>query len=108
MFNICFEMRGFPLESNAEEVAVNVIVWLQSLASVVDPDRAIIMEILPLATVVKKDSYQSLIFMGNADVTKAKAGERYQIHRINPYYHNNSLYEIVLEMNMKPNYTQSP
>jgi len=106
MFDIRFEMRGFPLESKAEEASVNVISWC-TRGIEESHARDIIMEILPLATVVKKDRYQSLIFMGNAEVTKAKAGESYHIHLRTPYYYNNSSCDIEMEINMKPYHTLS-
>jgi len=106
MFDIRFEMRGFPLESKAEEASVNVISWC-TRGIEESHARDIIMEILPLATVVKKDRYQSLIFMGNAEVTKAEAGKSYHIHLRTPSYYNNSSCDIEMEINMKPYHTLS-
>ena len=106
MFDIRFEMRGFPLESKAEEASVNVTSWI-TRGIEESQARDIIMEILPLATVVKKDRYQSLVFMGNAEVTKAKAGESYHLHLRTPYYYKNGSCDIEMEMNMKPYHTLS-
>nr|ALS05192.1 hypothetical protein [Tortanus dextrilobatus]ALS05235.1 hypothetical protein [Tortanus dextrilobatus] len=102
-FNVSFELCGFPLDGNIEEISRNVVVWCLEDLTIID----LVQEILPLTNERVFSEYRSLVFKGTCYLQNAEPDKKYTVHRETKYYHNNDSYIIILKLNMKP-YIRSP